>query len=99
MSTSKISEYLINYYLELLKSSGEEGLYRKSLGVGIIRFANQTKSPEIEYLDLSDAFFTLNRRNDQEEYFIIGKVLRRTAHTLYRQLKQPSNKRFLNVVR
>jgi len=91
-------------YLKLLQSKGENGLYKQAVGNGII-LSVKIKNPDLELLDISDGFFSLHRRGgDQaESYFIIGKVLRRAAHTLYRQFLRINkvktvNSRFLNVV-
>ena len=103
MSVKRISEVQVKTYLEMLLEHGEDGLYRKAVGSGIIRYASDIKNPEIELLDLAEAFFTLYRRTGDELHFTIGKVLRRAAHTLYRKLQKDYSKeinvRFLNVVR
>lgn len=104
MAVKKLSENQVKKFLEVLLERGENGLYRKVIGMGIIRYANKTtKFPEVELLDLSDAFFTAFRRGEDEILFTIGKVLRRAAHTLYRRLQKKEtrelNPRFLNVVR
>lgn len=99
MATNKDT---IASYTKLLKLKGEEGLYRYVVGSGIIR-ATEIKSPEIELLDLSDSFFCLYRSSGKDEHFIIGKVLRRAAHRLYRQFLKINkdkqiNSKFLNMV-
>lgn len=101
MALIKLSEYQVNYYLNLYKSLCEESFYRKLIGLGILRYAENSKNPEIEFLDLSDSFFALSRKEGEEDYFVIAKTLRRAAHKLYRKLKgrEPANHRFLNVVR
>jgi len=91
-------------YIKLFRTKGESGLYRHFVGNGIIRAAT-IPNPDIELLDLADEFFALSRRRgaDKEAYFLIGKALRRAAHTLYRQflrIKEDKvlNPRFLNTV-
>jgi len=92
-------------YLKLLSVKGERGLYKHIIGSGIILSVN-VKNPDIELLDISEGFFRLYRRagdENKEAYFTIGKVLRRAAHTLYRQFlhinqEKATNTRFLNVV-
>ena len=103
MAVKKLSETLAKTYVEMLSIHGEHGLYRKVIGHGIIRYASDIKAPEVEILDLAEAFFSAYRRGEDEVFFIIGRVLRRAAHTLYRKLHKDTqtatNKRFLNVVR
>lgn len=97
----KLSQNQLKTYLEMLLRHGEDGLYRKVLGQGIIRYAANIKNPEVDLLDISEAFFSAYRAGGDDKFFIIGKVLRRAAHTLYRQLKhdKDQNTRFLNAVR
>ena len=102
MAAKKLTDTLVKTYLEMLMLHGEDGLYRKVIGHGIIRYASDVKAPEVEILDLSEAFFAAYRRGEDEMFFTIGKVLRRSAHTLYRKIRKDAevvNKRFLNVVR
>lgn len=105
MTAKKLTEPQIKLHLDILAAYGEDGLYRKSIGRGVLRFAKYNIShPEEELLDLAEAFFIANRRGEHESYFIIGRILRRAAHTLYRLfLKEKRisqiNPRFLNVIR
>ncbi|HLG27278.1 MAG TPA: hypothetical protein VI423_05790 [Paenisporosarcina sp.] len=103
MAVKKLSENQVKTYLEMIVEHGEEGLYRRAIGMGIMRYASNVKHPEVELLDLSEAFFIAYRRGEEEILFSIGKALRRAAHTLYRKLVKDDNKeinnRFLNVVR
>lgn len=100
----KLSEPDIIQYLEALKRYGEEGLYRHAIGQSIMLSA---KCPEIDVvvMDYADSFFVLYRRTGEEEYFTIGRTLRRAAHTLYRELlrqnkeRKPNFDRFLNAVK
>jgi hypothetical protein len=97
-----LSQETINCYLSTLKNKGEVGLYRKIVGSGIIN-SLEIQHPDVEILNLSENFFCLFRRTGEHEHFLIGKVLRRAAHAIYRQLlrlnKIEVNARFLNIVR
>jgi hypothetical protein len=98
-----IKKEIVTNYTKLLKTKGEDGLYRYMVGSGIVR-ATEIKSPETELLDLSDSFFCLYRASGKEEHFIIGKILRRAAHKLYRQFLKINkdkqvNAKFLNMVK
>ncbi len=101
-SIKKISDEVKNNLLSLLSTLGEDGLFQRTVGVGIIS-ATSYETAEIEILDVSDAFFALHRRTGETEYYIIGKVLRRAAHVVYREMRRQNkskklNERFLNVV-
>jgi hypothetical protein len=58
--------------------------------------------PEMMMLDQSDDFFSLYRTTGNNNYFTIGKILRRAAHMLYRDNHKkgftPINNRFFNLV-
>lgn len=103
MALKKLSDTELKTYQDMLFVHGEIGLYRRAVGSGIMRYASNIKKPEVELLDLSEAFFIANRRGEDQALFTIGKVLRRAAHTLYRKLLKENNGeiniRFLNVVR
>lgn len=103
MALKKLSETEVKTYLELLLEHGEDGFYRRSIAMGIMRLASGIKNPEIEILDLSDAFFIAYRRNGDDVLFVIAKILRRAAHSLYRKLQKENNKenndRFLQMVK
>lgn len=49
-------------YLNLLRAKGEAGLYKYSIGNGII-MSVRVKNPDIELLDMSEGFFCLYRRD------------------------------------
>lgn len=98
----KLKQDISERYVSILKSKGEEGLYRHVVGTGVMRSV-KVPNPEIEILDMSEAFFALFRRSGDDNYFVIGKVLRRAAHKLYRQFlhinkDKKKSGRFLNVV-
>lgn len=102
-SVVKLSDGIIKYYISLLDIKGENGVYRNSIATGI-RAIDKSSSSDTELLDLSEAFILLYRRTGEEKYSIIGKILKKAAHVIYRQLlkinkeKLKSN-RFLNVVK
>jgi len=97
-----IPQETINNYISILQNRGQAGFYKKIVGEGIIKSLD-IPHPDIEILNLSDNFFILYRRSGDYNYFLIGKVLRRSAHTIYRQLLKLKNAeiniRFLNVVK
>ncbi len=98
----KLKKEISDRYLEILKNKGEDGLYRHIIGTGVMRSV-RVPNPEVEILDMSDSFFSLFRSTGIDDYFIIGKILRRAAHKLYRQFlrinkEKPRSGRFLNVV-
>jgi hypothetical protein len=103
MAIRKIPDDLCKDYLTMLQKYGEEGLFRRTVGAGFLRLT-QIEHPDLEVLDFSDAFFALYRRTGEDMYFTIGKILRRAAHTIYRELlrqnktKKPNFQRFLNAV-
>lgn len=92
----------IDTYVKVLKNKGENGLYRYTVGNGIM-MSVKISNPEVEILNISEKFFSLYRRTGDDGFFIIGKILRRAAHTIYRQFlklnkEKEINMRFLNVV-
>jgi hypothetical protein len=95
---SKISKQ----YEALLKSVGEQNFYNRVLGSGVLS-KRDAVHPEIVMLDQAEEFFALYRRTGNENYFTIGRVLRRASHTLYREFHRehgfPNNARFLNIVK
>lgn len=103
MVIKKLPDEICQDYIAMLKRHGEEGLYRRTVGAGFL-ILTKIENPDLEVLDYSDAFFILYRRTGEDMYFSIGKVLRRAAHTIYRELlrqnknKKPNFNRFLNAV-
>jgi len=87
--------------VKLLRKFGEQGLYKKAVGVGMMQAAIN-HNYDIEILNLSNSFLTLFRRTGNEDYATISRVLRRTAHTLHRQLlrqkKKNTDPRFLTLI-
>jgi hypothetical protein len=90
-------------YEKLLKDVGEIKFFKHILGTGNIA-RRHFDYPEIMMLDQSEAFFALFRTTGNNNYFTIGRLLRRAAHKLYRDSKKkvpnyPVNKKFLDIVR
>ena len=102
-ASKKISKKVIDSHLQLLHKLGTDGLYKRAIGVAMMSVA-KINNPDIGLLDLSDSFLSLYRRTGELEYLTISRVLRRSAHVVYRQLmkqnnnKKPNMKRFLTVV-
>ena len=102
----KLSKEISNNYVEMLKVHGEDGLYRGVIETGFLLQSSKTNNePDLEILEYSEAFFSLYRRTGNEKFFLIGKILRRAANTVYRELlrtnenKKPNYKKFLNIVK
>jgi len=99
----QLSDELRDKYLELLKSHKEDYVYKYTVGMGLTSLDN---NPDIDstILDYAEGFFSLYRRTGDEDYFTLGKILRRAAHVLYRENRRKykklrSNyKRFLSLV-
>ena len=97
----KISDEVRDSYVHLLKAFGEDGLFKRSIGLALKQSAN-IKNPDIGMLDLSEEFFTLYRRTGDDAYAAISRALKRSAHVVHRELlrqnskKKPSN-RFLTL--
>ncbi len=90
--------------LDLLSSVGEDGLYQY-LCKAADKIMSVEDYPEAEVIELSDKFFSLYRSTGEENFFALGKVLRKAAHKIYRKsLKQNpdkkiNTKKFLNLVK
>lgn len=86
-------------YEDILKRKGENYLYRQLLGSSYLD-KDKYENLEILLLDRSDGFFSLFRQTGNDNFFVIGKILRRVAHKLYyfclkNGEKVCSNSRFL----
>lgn len=89
-------------------SSGEDKFYRSLLFLALNKLVLIDKGmykgtpPHLEYLDYYDRFIILHRREGDEVYLKIAKMLRKAAHRIYRiMLKKKmtvSNVKFLNLV-
>lgn len=90
--------------LEVLSLNGEEGLYNY-LCRAADRIIMVEEFPEADLIELSDKFFSLYRSVGEENFFILGKVLRRAAHSIYRKSfkfypnKKINSKKFLNLIK
>lgn len=103
MYVTQINKRIQAEYEARLKKTGEEGLYRHILGQAIINKGDMIH-PEIIIMDHADAFFAAFRRTGNENFFTIGRILRRAAHRLFRELRRmnkdyPNNSRFLRLVK
>lgn len=97
-----INKKLATAYEENLKKLGEYKFYNHVIGDCVLERAS-SDFPEIGMLDRAEGFFCLARKTGNNNYFIIGKTLRRAAHRLYRESQKrnsnyPINKRFLAIV-
>lgn len=103
----RLEKKIKDQYESKIKVGGPDTLYKFVIGQGIINKNKQTcQHPELVLLDHSEAFFSFYRKDNVEINFLIGKVLRKAAHKLYRELlksskdeEYPVNARFLNVVK
>lgn len=102
-NSRKLSSATREKYINFFDTYGEEGLYKRIVGSGLLSSA-QIPDPEVRILDDSEGFFILFRRSGEEKFFVIGKVLRRAAHVIYRELmrqnkdRKPNFQRFLNAI-
>jgi hypothetical protein len=99
----KITRRIREEYETLLKKIGERRFFKHVLNYGHLA-KKHVKHPENIMLDHSDAFFALFRSTGNVSYFMIGKILRRAAHKLYRHSREkdkdyPINTKFLDIVR
>jgi hypothetical protein len=98
----RVDSKITKEYEALLRSVGEQAFYNRVLGSGVLS-KRHAVHPEIVMLDQAQEFFALYRRTGNENYFTIGRILRRASHTLYREFhrecKYPVNGRFLNIVK
>lgn len=89
-------------------ASGEQKFYRSILFLALqklIATKNGTYKgipPHLEYLDYHDSFIILYRREGDEVYLRIAKMLRKAAHKIYRIMLKKNmavpNNRFLTLV-
>lgn len=96
-------EYIPKYSVD-----GEQKFYRYLLLLGLNKLIMIEKglykgiTPEIEFLEHYNRFIILYRREGDEDYLRIARLLRRAAHKIYRiMLKKKMTKinlNFLNLV-
>jgi hypothetical protein len=89
-------------------SNGEDKFYRSLLYLAlnklvlINRCMYKGSPPHLEYLDYYDSFIILHRREGDEVYLRIAKILRKASHRIYRiMLKKKMTSfstKFLNLV-
>lgn len=99
----RLAKKLKQEYENLLISKGEEYFYKYAVGSGFMDRSNYERS-EILMLDRAEAFFILFRQTGNDNYFTIGRILRKAAHRLYRNriqsMEEPEvNARFLYLVK
>jgi len=103
MAVKKLSDKELKAYHGMLVELGEEDFYAKLIAQGVKRFANKVVYPEVDLLDISEAFFIANRRDEDEIVFSIGKIFRRAAHKLHRELSKirevNHNPRFISAIK
>lgn len=97
----RISSQIQKEYESLLKDKGAKGFCSYIYASGI-NARKRLDDPDLMMLDQSEAFFSSFRRTGNQNFFVIGVLLRRVAHKLYREflrkgLRQP-NKRFLQSI-
>lgn len=104
MSTEGIKESLVPQYV----AGGEAKFYRSIIFLALQKLILMEKGnykgipPHLEYLEYYDKFIILYRREGDEVYRSIAKMLRKAAHKIYRiMLKKKMtapNSKFLNLV-
>lgn len=99
----RVTKRIRDEYESLLRDAGEAKFFSHVFMSGISA-RRHFDHPENMMLDQSEAFFSLFRTTGNQNYFTIGKLLRRAAHKLYRDSKRkvpnyPLNKRFLDSVK
>lgn len=101
MKQRKISEEVGKDYLKALETLGPNTLCDELVKRGL---DDSIKNPELDLLEFAEAFFLLYRRTENYSYAEIGKVIRRAAHIVYRELlkkdknKAPNHERFLTLI-
>lgn len=95
-------------YVPKFISNGEDKFYRSLLFIAINKLVLIDRGmykgimPHLEYLDYYDRFICLHRREGDEIYLKIARMLRKAAHKIYRiMLKKNmtiSSTKFLNLV-
>lgn len=103
MAIKRNLEEISKTCMELLAKGGEEGLYNYLKKTAFAKIKEQP-GLEIEFINTADDFFSLYRTTGEESYFILGKVLRRVGHAIYRHgfkldlNKKINKKKFLNLI-
>jgi hypothetical protein len=99
---------LTQEYVPKYTAGGEHKFYRYLLLLAINKLILIEKglykgiTPELEYLEHHDRFIIAYRREGDEVYLQIARLLRKTAHKVYRIMLQKKmtvpNAKFLNLV-
>ncbi len=103
MGQRKISEKVGKDYIQALTDMGPEALCFELVKRGLNE-AKNTTTPELDLLEFAEAFFILHRRTENYGYAEVGKIVRKAAHIVYRELlkkdknKAPNPERFLTLV-
>jgi hypothetical protein len=102
-------DVLTQEYVPKYQAGGEQKFYRYLLLLAFNKLIMMEKgiykgvTPELEYLEHYGRFMVLYRREGDEVYLQIAKLLRRTAHKVYRIMliknMTRENSKFLNVVK
>lgn len=104
MSFEGLKEELVPKFI----ANGEHKFYRSILLLALQKLIATEKGiykgtpPHLEYLEYHDRFIILYRREGDEVYLSIAKMLRKAAHKIYRimlkkKMTQP-NAKFLTLV-
>lgn len=105
-----MAESLLNKdFIEKYNSVGQQKFYRFLLTYAINKLIKirdgeykGSSSPELEFLDYSEKFLRLSRREGDVIYLDISRIFRKAAHKIYRiMLKKHMTERnikFLNLV-
>ena len=104
MSADVLKQEFVPRYL----SAGEQKFYRFLLTYALNKLVLIEKKvyegldPHLEFLDYYDRFIILYRREGDEVYLEVARVLRKAAHKIYRIMLRKdmttSNAKFLNLV-
>ena len=104
MSAEVLKKEFVSKYLE----AGEQKFYRFLITYALnklILIKNESYkgiSPDLEYLAYYDKFMILYRREGDEVYLSIAKMIRKAGHRIYRIMLKKNmtsiNPKFLNLV-
>jgi hypothetical protein len=104
MSDDVLKKQFVPKYLQI----GENKLYSFLLYYSLNKLVQIEKgeykgiSPDLEFLDYHDRFIILYRREGDDVYLEIARILRKVAHKIYRVMLKKKmtsrNGKFLNLV-
>jgi hypothetical protein len=104
MAIKRNLEEISKTCIDLLAKNGEEGLYNYFKDTAFKKISEQPNLEE-EFINISEEFFALYRSTGEEKYFVLGKILRRVGHAVYRcgfrmnPLKKINKKKFINLLK